>query len=205
MPSQLELQIREMDDPSKSATEVAEEISQKISLNKSTCVDYLLSKRRGFESRTYYLDHLAKRRGFESRIDYVKYRKEVNCKHPTAKFNNERMNYPPEFEGRLNRRQINFEKSREETDPSEFYEIEAPETDLIKNERAEYVSWLISNLDEREIRILSKRYELNGEEPKNFREIGKIENLTQEGIRKIQKKAILKLKKIARRDLLYPI
>jgi len=110
------------------------------------------------------------------------------------------MNYPIGLKKNMNRKQIDFEEDQDISDPSVFYQIEAPESKLIKNERDEYVSWLISNLDKKELKILSQRYGLNKEEPKDLREIELSEGLTKQRIHQIEQKALWKLRMLIGRD-----
>lgn len=61
-------------------------------------------------------------------------------------------------------------------------------------EIAETVKILIKNLSEREKRIVTEYYGLNGEKPKTLEEIGRGMNLTKERVRQINEKALKRLR-----------
>jgi len=50
-------------------------------------------------------------------------------------------------------------------------------------------------LNKREIKILSHRYGLNGEDPKTLQEIGQLVNLSRERVRQIEKSALKKIRR----------
>ncbi len=85
--------------------------------------------------------------------------------------------------------------------------------DLIKDENAvepfeevfsmtlqETLDDVLSNLNQREITIITLRFGLNGEGPLTLEETGKLLGITRERVRQIQEKAIQKLKDLRRLD-----
>ena len=60
------------------------------------------------------------------------------------------------------------------------------------------VTQLLESLDERERRILNYRFGLDGQEPKSLEETGKKIGVTRERVRQIEKRCLLKLRKLAR-------
>lgn len=85
--------------------------------------------------------------------------------------------------------------------------------DLIKDENAvepfeevfsmtlqETLNDVISNLNQREITIITLRFGLNGEGPLTLEETGKLLGITRERVRQIQEKAIQKLRDLRRLD-----
>jgi RNA polymerase primary sigma factor len=60
----------------------------------------------------------------------------------------------------------------------------------------------LENLSNRERRVLELRYGLGGERPHKLDELGRMFNLTREGIRQIEHKALRKLQALAEADRL---
>ncbi|RLE15679.1 MAG: hypothetical protein DRJ14_09875 [Acidobacteria bacterium] len=66
---------------------------------------------------------------------------------------------------------------------------------LIKESFLDDLDESLSMLNDREIKILSHRYGLNGEDPKTLQEIGKLVNLSRERVRQIEKSALKKIRR----------
>jgi len=81
------------------------------------------------------------------------------------------------------------------TQPSPYEETSK---DLLR----ESIEEVLDSLDEREAKVLSLRFGLNGETPKTLEEVGKIFNVTRERIRQIEAKALRKLRHPSRRKKL---
>ena len=62
------------------------------------------------------------------------------------------------------------------------------------------VTALLETLDDRERRILNFRFGLDGQEPLSLEETGKKIGVTRERVRQIEKRCLLKLRKLARSD-----
>jgi RNA polymerase sigma factor (sigma-70 family) len=60
------------------------------------------------------------------------------------------------------------------------------------------VTGLLCALDEREKRILNFRFGLDGQEPLSLEETGKKIGVTRERVRQIEKRCLLKLRRLAR-------
>ncbi len=73
---------------------------------------------------------------------------------------------------------------------------QSPANAMESSERIELLNKLLKTLDRREYAVLFLRYGLNGDRRKTLEETGKRLNLTREGIRQIQLKALSKLRKM---------
>ncbi len=73
---------------------------------------------------------------------------------------------------------------------------------LIKQSFLDDLDESLSMLNDREIKILSHRYGLNGEDPKTLQEIGKLVNLSRERVRQIEKNALKKIRRSRYRGIL---
>ena len=62
------------------------------------------------------------------------------------------------------------------------------------------ITGLLKTLDDRERRILNFRFGLDGQEPLSLEETGKRIGVTRERIRQIEKRCLLKLRKLAQSD-----
>jgi RNA polymerase primary sigma factor len=60
------------------------------------------------------------------------------------------------------------------------------------------ITQLLGSLDERERRILNYRFGLDGQEPRSLEETGRKIGVTRERVRQIEKRCLLKLRKLAR-------
>ena len=70
-----------------------------------------------------------------------------------------------------------------------------PEEALLNESEAKRIIAVLSDLDEREAKILRMRYGLGGEEPRTLKEIGARIALTRERVRQIEQEALNKIKK----------
>ena len=73
--------------------------------------------------------------------------------------------------------------------------IPGADENLIKQSFLEDLDESLSMLNEREVKILSHRYGLNGEDPKTLQEIGQLVNLSRERVRQIEKSALKKIRR----------
>lgn len=73
--------------------------------------------------------------------------------------------------------------------------IPGADENLIKQSFLEDLAESLSMLNEREIKILSHRYGLNGKDPKTLQEIGQLVNLSRERVRQIEKSALKKIRR----------
>jgi len=78
----------------------------------------------------------------------------------------------------------------------------SPYEETSKELLRESIEEVLDSLDEREAKVLSLRFGLNGETPKTLEEVGKIFNVTRERIRQIEAKALRKLRHPSRRKKL---
>lgn len=68
--------------------------------------------------------------------------------------------------------------------------------EAIENEfREKYLKKVLAKLSPRERAVITLRYGLNSEEPKNLREIGDMYDISNERIRQVEKRAMAKLRK----------
>jgi RNA polymerase primary sigma factor len=81
--------------------------------------------------------------------------------------------------------------------PDTLYE--EPLAALEKAKRVEEVASWVDALNNDEKKVVILRYGLDGEEPKTLESIGKIFGVTRERIRQIEQKALIKLRKTAKR------
>lgn len=81
------------------------------------------------------------------------------------------------------------------TSPSPYEETSK---ELLK----ESITDVLTSLDEREAKVLTLRFGLDGEPPKTLEDVGKIFNVTRERIRQIEAKALRKLRHPSRRKKL---
>ncbi|MCD6384391.1 RNA polymerase sigma factor RpoD/SigA, partial [Candidatus Sumerlaeota bacterium] len=72
-----------------------------------------------------------------------------------------------------------------------------PRTICLEHERQEKIEQALSKLSERERKVLRLRYGFGGGEPLSLRKASKIIGLSQEGVRKIEKRALEKLRRPA--------
>lgn len=70
-----------------------------------------------------------------------------------------------------------------------------PEEIFAEEEREEKINSIFGSLSEREERVLRLRYGFGGKEPLSLRKASKIIGLSQEGVRKIEKRALEKLRR----------
>lgn len=80
--------------------------------------------------------------------------------------------------------------------------IPGADENLIKQSFLDDLDESLSMLNEREIKILSHRYGLNGEDPKTLQQIGKLVNLSRERVRQIEKSALKKIRRSRFRGIL---
>ncbi len=73
--------------------------------------------------------------------------------------------------------------------------IPGADENLIKQSFLDDLTESLSMLNKREIKILSHRYGLNGEDPKTLQEIGQLVNLSRERVRQIEKSALKKIRR----------
>ncbi|NOZ12863.1 MAG: RNA polymerase sigma factor RpoD/SigA [Acidobacteria bacterium] len=73
---------------------------------------------------------------------------------------------------------------------------------LIKQSFLDDLDESLSMLNDREIKILSHRYGLNGEDPKTLQEIGELIHLSRERVRQIEKSALKKIRRSRYRGIL---
>ncbi len=91
---------------------------------------------------------------------------------------------------------LNEEEDFSLNDTIEDERVTPPET-LIENiDTADKVKKIVSMLDEKERKIITMRYGLDGGIPQTLEVIGKVFNVTRERIRQIEMKALSKLKKL---------
>jgi RNA polymerase primary sigma factor len=76
--------------------------------------------------------------------------------------------------------------------------IPAADAALVRDALRHQVRQSLSELDEKERRVLLLRYGLTGEEPKTLKEIGEVMNLSRERIRQIEAQALTKLNRSTR-------
>ncbi|MCX5811202.1 MAG: RNA polymerase sigma factor RpoD/SigA [Proteobacteria bacterium] len=81
--------------------------------------------------------------------------------------------------------------------PDTLYE--EPLAALEQAKRVEEVASWVDALNNDEKKVIILRYGLDGEEPKTLESIGKISGVTRERIRQIEQKALIKLRKTAKR------
>lgn len=72
--------------------------------------------------------------------------------------------------------------------------IESPEETVMKQHIRKDIHDILQSLDSRERQILILRFGLNDHQPKSLEYIGKIYKVSKEWIRKIEKKALTKLR-----------
>jgi RNA polymerase sigma factor len=75
--------------------------------------------------------------------------------------------------------------------------IGSPEEAIMKQNMRNDVHDLLNGLDSREKQILTLRFGLNDNQPRSLEDIGKHFKVSKEWIRKIEKKALTKLRKEA--------
>ncbi len=80
--------------------------------------------------------------------------------------------------------------------------IPGADENLIKQSFLDDLDESLSMLNEREIKILSHRYGLNGEDPKTLQQIGQLVNLSRERVRQIEKSALKKIRRSRYRGIL---
>ncbi|NOY23586.1 MAG: RNA polymerase sigma factor RpoD/SigA [Acidobacteria bacterium] len=80
--------------------------------------------------------------------------------------------------------------------------IPGADENLIKQSFLDDLDESLSMLNEREIKILSHRYGLNGEDPKTLQQIGELVNLSRERVRQIEKSALKKIRRSRYRGIL---
>jgi RNA polymerase primary sigma factor len=80
--------------------------------------------------------------------------------------------------------------------------IPGADENLIKQSFLDDLDESLSMLNEREVKILSHRYGLNGEDPKTLQEIGQLVNLSRERVRQIEKSALKKIRRSRYRGIL---
>ena len=72
--------------------------------------------------------------------------------------------------------------------------IQRPDEEAEHKEQLEKMLGLLSNLDEKEERIIRLKYGLNGEKPKTLKKIGEEFGLSRERVRQIEERALEKLR-----------
>lgn len=80
--------------------------------------------------------------------------------------------------------------------------IPGADENLIKQSFLADLDESLSMLNEREIKILSHRYGLNGKDPKTLQQIGQLVNLSRERVRQIEKSALKKIRRSRYRGIL---
>ncbi|PJB76949.1 MAG: RNA polymerase subunit sigma [Acidobacteria bacterium CG_4_9_14_3_um_filter_49_7] len=80
--------------------------------------------------------------------------------------------------------------------------IPGADENLIKQSFLDDLDESLSMLNEREVKILSHRYGLNGEDPKTLQEIGQLVNLSRERVRQIEKSTLKKIRRSRYRGIL---
>jgi len=76
----------------------------------------------------------------------------------------------------------------------DFIEVKTtPQNQLENKEVSDKINEVLESLDDKEKNVILKRFGLNGQERKTLEEIAKMEGLTRERIRQIEKKALQKL------------
>jgi RNA polymerase primary sigma factor len=73
-------------------------------------------------------------------------------------------------------------------------QLPEPDTDVMKDSLTEEVNEILKGLSDRESRILTLYYGLNGEKPHTLEEVGVKFKLTRERVRQIKVKALEKLR-----------
>jgi RNA polymerase primary sigma factor len=78
--------------------------------------------------------------------------------------------------------------------------VDEPLSALEQTKRIEYIASWLDTLRDDEKRVIILRYGLDGAEPQTLEAIGKLVGVTRERIRQIERKAIVKLQRIVKRN-----
>jgi RNA polymerase sigma factor (sigma-70 family) len=80
------------------------------------------------------------------------------------------------------------------------FSVGEPLSAFEQTKRIEYIASWLDTLRDDEKRVIILRYGLDGAEPQTLESIGKLVGVTRERIRQIERKAIVKLQKIVKRN-----
>ena len=212
MVSELELKVREMDDPNIKIYEMSRQIAKKLKASLETVYHYLIAKRQGLESNAEYLRAILKKRGINSISEYESYKvlkrgflgKADYANYLYHKKRNRVKNKEEYFEGSWKDRKLDFQDSRAldniQSD-KDYSLISILEVEDRKEEIKFLLNITLERLYEKWRKVLIGRFY----EGKTFEEIGKDLNLTRERVRQIEEKALQKFYLLAKQSGLYDL